>query len=145
MAPRQNRFSSPSFTPIRNTTTSLRRLRTAFSPSRSATPSNSTPSRSASPDSTSSSSMSPLTYRSSDAFPASRTSSPADSHRSTGSSIRDILRLRRQPSVLEVELEEERCLFGNEVGQCLEPRLSLGERNGGVEVGIFEVLSQGRI
>ncbi|PVH98784.1 hypothetical protein DM02DRAFT_657022 [Periconia macrospinosa] len=135
MAPRQNRFSTP-FTPMRSPSQSLRRLRTAFSPSRN--PSNPT-ARSASPDSTSStssSSMSPLTYSSM----SPRTSSPADSHRSTASSIRDILRLRRQPSVLEVELEEERHLFGSEIDTCLEPRLSFGERNRGVEVGIFEVL-----
>ncbi|KAF1956153.1 hypothetical protein CC80DRAFT_548452 [Byssothecium circinans] len=123
---RQNRFASP-FTPIRTPSHSLRRLRTAFSPSRSA--------RSASPSS-STGTTSPLTF--------SRTSSP-DSHRSSGSmgSIRDILRLRRKPSVMDMELEEERHLFGQEVG-CLEPRLSVGDRNRGVEVGIFEVLESGR-
>ncbi|KAF2638034.1 hypothetical protein P280DRAFT_482456 [Massarina eburnea CBS 473.64] len=126
---RQNRFASP-FTPIRTPSQSLRRLRTAFSPSRSA--------RSVS-TSSSTGTTSPLTF--------SRTSSP-DSHRSSGSmgsmgSIRDILKLRRKPSIMDIELEEERHLFGQEV-ECLEPRLSLGDRNRGVEVGIFEVLENGR-
>ncbi|KAF2869718.1 hypothetical protein BDV95DRAFT_596045 [Massariosphaeria phaeospora] len=113
---RPNRFQS--FTPLR-TGTSLRRLRTAFSPSRSP--------RSISPSS-STGTTSPLT----------RTSSP-DSHRSFSSShsIRQLLALRRKPSVLDVEREEERHLFSHEL-EMLEPRPSIGS---GVEVGIFEVLN----
>lgn len=44
--------------------------------------------------------------------------------------------LRRKPSVLEIEMEEERHLFSPEL-EMLEPRPSL---TGHVEVGIFEVL-----
>lgn len=111
---RSNRFSfgSPSRTP----STSLRRLRTAFSPTRS--------SRSISPSSTGT--TSPLAR--------GRTGSP-DSHRSSSSinSIRNLLALRHKPSVLDLEMEEEKHLFGQEL-DLLEPRPSLGE------VGIFEVL-----
>ena len=112
---RTNRFAFPAG----STTGSLRRLRTAFSPTRS--------NRSVSPSSTAT--TSPLT----------RASSP-DSHRSSASinSIRNLLMLRRKPSVLDIELEEERHLFGHEL-EMLEPRPSLGGL-GGVEVGIFEVL-----
>ncbi|KAJ4296779.1 hypothetical protein N0V90_006827 [Kalmusia sp. IMI 367209] len=113
---RTNRFAFPG-TPMRTTSGSLRRLRTAFSPTRS--------SRSISPSSTGT--TSPLT----------RTSSP-DSHRSSGSinSIRNLLMLRRKPSVLDLEMEEEKHLFSHEL-DLLEPRPSL---EGKVEVGIFEVL-----
>lgn len=113
---RQNRFQS--FTPLRNGSNSLRRLKTAFSPSRSM--------RSVSPSS-SMGTTSPLT----------RTASP-DSHRSVSSthSIRQLLMVRRKPSVLDLEMEEERHLFGHEL-EMLEPRPSL---TGHVEVGIFEVL-----
>ncbi|KAF2255694.1 hypothetical protein BU26DRAFT_557200 [Trematosphaeria pertusa] len=116
---RTNRFQS--FTPLRTPSTSLRRLKTAFSPTRSH--------RSCSPSS-STGTTSPLT----------RTSSP-DSHRSSGSmtSIRHLLMLRRKPSVLDIEMEEEKHLFGHEV-DMLEPRPSGCGLNGGVEVGIFEVL-----
>ncbi|KAJ4353385.1 uncharacterized protein N0V89_005114 [Didymosphaeria variabile] len=118
---RTNRFSfgSPSRTP----STSLRRLRTAFSPTRS--------SRSISPSSTGT--TSPL------ARGRDRTGSP-DSHRSSGSmnSIRDILMLRHKPSVLDLEMEEEKHLFSHEL-DVLEPRPSMGECKG-AGVGIFEVL-----
>ena len=112
---RTNRFQS--FTPLR-TPGSLRRLKTAFSPTRSH--------RSSSPSS-STGTTSPLT----------RTSSP-DSHYSAISthSIRHLLMLRKKPSVLDVEMEEEKHLFSHEL-EMLEPRPSL---NGQVEVGIFEVL-----
>ncbi|KAF2002855.1 hypothetical protein P154DRAFT_124448 [Amniculicola lignicola CBS 123094] len=118
---RTNRFQS--FTPLRTTSTSLHRLRTAFSPSRSF--------RSTSPSS-STGTTSPLT----------RTSSP-DSQRSAGSmnSIRHALMLRRKPSVLDLEMEEERHLFGEELGVqrgVLEPRPT--ESEGSRVVGIFEVL-----
>ncbi|KAF2266882.1 hypothetical protein CC78DRAFT_577808 [Lojkania enalia] len=117
---RTNRFQS--FTPLRTSSTSLRRLKTAFSPTRLSTRSP----RSISPSS-STGTTSPLT----------RTSSPA-SHRSTSSthSIRHLLALRRKPSVLDIEMEEEKHLFGQEL-EMLEPRPSL---TGQVEVGIFEVL-----
>jgi hypothetical protein len=104
---RQNRFQS--FTP-------MRRLRTAFSPSRST--------RSVSTSSTST--FSPLT----------RNSSP-HSYVSSRASIREMLSLRRQPSVLEFEMQEERHLFGPELA-LLEPRPSIGCE--GHVVGIFEVL-----
>ena len=114
---RTNRFQS--FTP-------LRRLRTAFSPQRHHRMSSSS-SRSLSPSS-SIDTISPLT----------RTSSP-DSHRSvSGSSthsIRELLILRRKPSMLDVEIEEERRSFGNSVVGVLEPRPEMGG-----PVGIFEVL-----
>lgn len=112
---RTNRFSQ-SLTPLR--TGSLRRLRTAFSPVRGG--------RSISP-SLSAGTTSPLT----------RNSSP-DSHRSTSSSgsIRALLMLRRKPSVLDIELEEEQHLFSQEL-EMLEPR---PRSQGMVEVGIFEVL-----
>ena len=113
---RQNRFQS--FTPLRSGSQSLRRLKTAFSPTRSQ--------RSTSPSS-STGTTSPLT----------RTASP-DSHRSFSSthSIRQLLMLRRKPSVLDIEMEEEKHLFSHEL-EMLEPRPSL---NGHVEVGIFQVL-----
>ena len=109
---RTNRFAFPTRTP----STGLRRLRTAFSPTRS--------SRSVSPSSTGT--TSPLT----------RTGSP-DSHRSSASidSIRNMLMLRRKPSVLDLEMEEEKHLFSHEL-EMLEPRPSIQQ----VEVGIFEVL-----
>lgn len=44
--------------------------------------------------------------------------------------------LRRKPSVLDIEMEEEKHLFSHEL-EMLEPRPSI---NGQVEVGIFEVL-----
>ncbi|KAF2018764.1 hypothetical protein BU24DRAFT_104726 [Aaosphaeria arxii CBS 175.79] len=117
---RQNRFQS--FTPLRTGTHSLRRLKTAFSPTRSA--------RSISPSS-STGTTSPLT----------RTASP-HSHRSVSSngSIRELLMLRRKPSVLDAEMEEEKHLFSNEL-EMLEPRPIV---TGHVEVGIFEVLGGNR-
>jgi hypothetical protein len=57
------------------------------------------------------------------------------------SSIRQLLAVRRKPSVLEFEMEEERHLFGQEL-DVLEPRPSM-VRGGSSEacvVGIFEVL-----
>jgi hypothetical protein len=115
---RTNRFQS--FTPLRSSTgTSLRRLRTAFSPSRSISSSSSI---------SISSANSPLTRNSS---PHSYTSA---------TSIREMLSLRRKPSVLEFEMEEERHLFSSEL-ELLEPRPSMGR--GGSEghvAGIFEVL-----
>lgn len=56
-----------------------------------------------------------------------------------------MLALRRQPSVLEFELQQERHFFGAELA-VLEPRPVLGrgaDLGGGavVVVGIFEVLS----
>ncbi|ORY13756.1 hypothetical protein BCR34DRAFT_586336 [Clohesyomyces aquaticus] len=115
---RTNRFQS--FNVVRTPSTSLRRLKTAFSPTRLS-------SRSRSPSS-STGTTSPLT----------RTSSP-DSHRSASSthSIREMLMLRRKPSVLDIEIEEERCLFSHEL-DLLEPRPRSGAER--VEVGIFEVL-----
>jgi hypothetical protein len=49
--------------------------------------------------------------------------------------------VRRKPSVLDLELEEERHLFGQEM-DVLEPRPSLHGRCGSevCVVGIFEVL-----
>ncbi|KAF1939556.1 hypothetical protein EJ02DRAFT_456852 [Clathrospora elynae] len=118
---RPNRFQP--FTPLRSTTGSLRRLKTAFSPSR-------TSMRAASPSSASSTSTtSPLT----------RNSSP-HSYRSSGSSIRQLLAVRRKPSMIEFEMEEERHLFGQEL-YVLEPRPSLGRGSSeACVVGIFEVL-----
>ncbi|OAL50713.1 hypothetical protein IQ07DRAFT_435621 [Pyrenochaeta sp. DS3sAY3a] len=126
---RTNRFQS--FTPLRSTTGSLRRLKTAFSPVRSH--------RSVSPSSSiSTSTVSPLTRNSS---PHSYRSSGGYS--AAGSSIRQLLAVRRKPSVLEFEMEEERHLFGSEL-EVLEPRPALGMGGmGGSEVhvvGIFEVL-----
>ncbi|KAF2856305.1 hypothetical protein T440DRAFT_104833 [Plenodomus tracheiphilus IPT5] len=122
---RTNRFQS--FTPLRSTSGSLRRLRTAFSPTRDISM------RSVSPSSqTSTSTTSPLTRNSSPHSYRYRSSS-------TGSSIRQLLAVRRKPSVIEFEMEEERCLFGAELDLVLEPRPSLGEEVG--VVGIFEVLS----
>ncbi|KAI8936278.1 hypothetical protein NX059_006700 [Plenodomus lindquistii] len=119
---RTNRFQS--FTPLRTTTGSLRRLRTAFSPPRSSM-------RSASPSSlASTSTTSPLTL--------SRNSSPHSYRSASGSSIRQLLAVRRKPSVIEFEMEEERHLFAAEIG-VLEPRPSVGEEGWGV-VGIEEVL-----
>ncbi|KAH7388722.1 hypothetical protein BKA66DRAFT_440397 [Pyrenochaeta sp. MPI-SDFR-AT-0127] len=124
---RTNRFQS--FTPLRSTTGSLRRLKTAFSPVRSQ--------RSASPSSmTTTSTTSPLT----------RNSSP-HSYRSSGTysagSIRQLLAVRRKPSVIEFQMEEERHLFEHEL-DVLEPRPSLGFGGCGPTevhvVGIFEVL-----
>ncbi|KAH8727531.1 hypothetical protein GQ44DRAFT_770102 [Phaeosphaeriaceae sp. PMI808] len=120
---RTNRFQS--FTPLRSSSTQLYRLRTAFSPNRSH--------RSASPSSSlSTSTTSPLT----------RNSSP-HSYRSSVASIRDMLSIRRKPSVLEFEMEEEKHLFEHEL-DLLEPRPAMGFGGmGGSEVhvvGIFEVL-----
>src|SRR4051812_21392943 len=97
---RTNRFQS--FTPLRSTSGSLRRLKTAFSPTRNSM-------RSASPSSIISSSTTPLT----------RNSSP-HSYRSSGSSIRQLLAVRRKPSVYEFEMEEEKHLFEQEL-DILEP------------------------
>ncbi|KAF1831858.1 hypothetical protein BDW02DRAFT_29604 [Decorospora gaudefroyi] len=120
---RTNRFQS--FTPLRSTTGSLRRLKTAFSPTRNSL-------RSASPTSiTTSATTSPLT----------RNCSP-HSYRSSGSSsIRQLLAVRRKPSVLEFEMEEEKHLFSQEL-DVLEPRPSLTRGATGEihVVGIFEVL-----
>ncbi|KAH7095785.1 hypothetical protein FB567DRAFT_544058 [Paraphoma chrysanthemicola] len=125
---RTNRFQS--FTPHRPTSTSLRRLRTAFSPSRSH--------RSTSPSS-STGTTSPLTR---DCSPSSFRSAS-----SSAASIRHMLSIRRKPSVLEFEMEEERHLFGTEL-DVLEPRPQVGFGSGfmgarggeGHVVGIFEVL-----
>ncbi|RYN35809.1 hypothetical protein AA0113_g1243 [Alternaria arborescens] len=117
---RTNRFQS--FTPLRSTSGSLRRLKTAFSPNRNSM-------RSASPSSITSSSTTPLT----------RNSSP-HSHRSSGSSIRQLLAVRRKPSMYEFEMEEEKHLFEQEL-DVLEPRPSMGRGTSEVHVvGIFEVL-----
>lgn len=119
---RTNRFQS--FTPLRNSSNSLRRLKTAFSPTRSA--------RSISPSSSSTCTTSPL----------SRNASP-HSYRSSSASIRQILSVRRKPSVLEFEMEEEMHLFSHEL-ELLEPRPAMGfAGRSGSEVhvvGIFEVL-----
>ncbi|KAF2472108.1 uncharacterized protein BDR25DRAFT_221279 [Lindgomyces ingoldianus] len=122
---RTNRFQS--FSVVRTPSTSLRRLKTAFSPTRLST---------RSPRSTSPSSSTGTTS------PLTRTSSP-DSHRSASSthSIRQLLMLRRKPSVLDIEMEEERCLFSHEL-DLLEPRPRSGSER--VEIGIFEVLD-GRV
>ncbi|KAL6706495.1 hypothetical protein ACN47E_005434 [Coniothyrium glycines] len=120
---RTNRFQS--FTPLRSTTGSLRRLRTAFSPNRNSL-------RSASPSSvlTTSTITSPLT----------RNSSPHSSRSSNGSSsIRQLLAVRRKPSVLEFEIEEEKHLFGHGQLDVLEPRPDMYASEVHV-VGIFEVL-----
>jgi hypothetical protein len=51
-----------------------------------------------------------------------------------------MLSLRRKPSVLEFEMEEERHLFSSEL-ELLEPRPSMGRGRGeGHVAGIFEVL-----
>lgn len=54
-----------------------------------------------------------------------------------------MLSLRRQPSVLEFEMEEEKHLFGHEL-ELLEPRPAVGFGGpmgcGTHVVGIFEVL-----
>jgi|TARA_R110002003_G_scaffold28_20_gene1701 hypothetical protein len=54
-----------------------------------------------------------------------------------------MLSIRRKPSVLEFEMEEEKHLFGHEL-ELLEPRpaMGFGGRAGGEVhvVGIFEVL-----
>jgi hypothetical protein len=115
---RTNRFSFGS--PTRTPSTSLRRLRTAFSPTRS--------SRSISTSSTGT--LSP--------FARGRTGSP-DSHCSSNSieSIRNLLMLRRKPSMMDLEMEEEKHLFEHEL-EVLEPRPSLGDA--GATMGIFEVL-----
>ncbi|KAF2748097.1 hypothetical protein M011DRAFT_458006 [Sporormia fimetaria CBS 119925] len=125
---RQNRFQS--FTPLRHTSTSLRRLKTAFSPVRSRSTSASSATSSVSVSTTS-----PLTLR---------TSSPADSQRSANSSsagsIPQLLMVRRKPSVLDLQVQEERDVFGHEL-DMLEPRPWTGAGGmGGVEVGIFQVL-----
>ena len=111
-----SRFQS--FSPLR--TPSLHRLKTAFSPSST---SNSPLSSSSSTDTTS---------------PLTRTSSP-DSHYSSSSSLRALLLLRRKPSSLDIEMEEERRSFGAELAM-LEPRPQVGVVAG----GIFEVLD-GRV
>ena len=49
-----------------------------------------------------------------------------------------MLAIRRKPSVLEFEMEEEKHLFEHELG-VLEPRPMFGENEVHV-VGIFEVL-----
>jgi hypothetical protein len=113
---RTNRFRS--FTPLRSS------ILTSFSPRSS---------RSISTSSTNTvSSTSPL----------SRNSSP-HSYRSSAASIREMLSLRRKPSVLEFEMEEEQHLFEHEL-ELLEPRPSMGYKGRmGSEthvVGIFEVL-----
>lgn len=56
----------------------------------------------------------------------------------SGNSIREALLLRRKPSVLDVEIEEERRVFGTEM-RVLEPR-PMGLEMGMGGVGIFEVL-----
>ncbi|KAI4660582.1 uncharacterized protein J4E78_005286 [Alternaria triticimaculans] len=118
---RTNRFQS--FTPLRSTSGSLRRLKTAFSPTRNSL-------RSASPSSI---------FTSSTTSPPTRNSSP-HSHRSSGSSIRQLLAVRRKPSVYEFEMEEEKHLFETEL-DVLEPRPSMGRGASEVHVvGIFEVL-----
>jgi hypothetical protein len=100
-----------SFTPLRSS------IRTAFSPTRSTR-------------SSSSASTSPL----------SRNSSP-HSYRSSVASIREILSLRRKPSVVEFEMEEEKHLFSHEQMELLEPRPWGGRSAENVHVvGIFEVL-----
>jgi hypothetical protein len=50
-----------------------------------------------------------------------------------------MLSLRRKPSVLEFEMEEERHLFSSEL-ELLEPRPSMGRGSEGHVAGIFEVL-----
>jgi hypothetical protein len=45
--------------------------------------------------------------------------------------------LRRKPSMLDLEMEEEKHLFEHEL-EVLEPRPSLGDA--GATMGIFEVL-----
>ncbi|KAF2808424.1 uncharacterized protein BDZ99DRAFT_55382 [Mytilinidion resinicola] len=114
------------FQPLR--TPSLRRLRTAFSPTREPRPRE--------PLSASSTSSTRTTS------PLTRTSSP-DSHfsaSSTASSLRALLLLRRKPSSLDLEMEEERRSFGVEL-DMLEPRPHGEARGMG---GIFEVLD-GRV
>ncbi|OCL06442.1 hypothetical protein AOQ84DRAFT_223808 [Glonium stellatum] len=112
---RTSRFQS--FSPLR--TPSLRRLKTAFSPS-----------------STSNSSLS-STSSTGTTSPLTRTSSPDSRHSS--SSLRALLLLRRKPSSLDIEMEEERRSFGVELAM-LEPRPQVGIVAG----GIFEVLD-GRV
>ncbi|OCK85944.1 hypothetical protein K432DRAFT_202480 [Lepidopterella palustris CBS 459.81] len=115
---RSSRFQS--FQPLR--TPSLRRLKTAFSSGPT----------SASPLSSTSSASSIRTTS-----PLTRTSSPDSSY--SPSSLRVLLLLRRKPSTLDIEMEEERRSFGVELAM-LEPRPQVGVAAG----GIFEVLD-GRI
>lgn len=125
---RQNRFQSLTHpTSTTSHTLSLHRLKTAFSPVR----------RSASPSS-STGTTSPLTRTASP--DAHGSPSSFRSRSSTHSSIRHLLLLRRKPSFLDLEMEEERCLFGTELG-VLEPRPGSAEM--GVGVGIEEVLASG--
>ncbi|KAL6168711.1 hypothetical protein ACJQWK_05086 [Exserohilum turcicum] len=117
---RTNRFQS--FTPLRSTTGSLRRLKTALSPTRNSP-------RSASPSSiNTSSTTSPLTRNSS---PHSQRSSSSGS-----SSLLEVLAIRHKPSVVEFQMQQERSLFEQEL-HVLEPRR--GSLDAHV-VGIFEVL-----
>ncbi|RMZ68924.1 hypothetical protein GMOD_00002818 [Pyrenophora seminiperda CCB06] len=120
---RTNRFQS--FTPLRSTSGSLRRLKTAFSPTRNSM-------RSASPSSI---------MTTSTTEPLTRNSSP-HSHRSASSdsSISQMLAMHHKPSVLEFEMQEEKDLFEQGLN-VLEPRPSLSRGASEVHVvGIFEVL-----
>jgi hypothetical protein len=73
--------------------------------------------------------------------PLTRNSSPHSQRSSSGSSLLELLAVRRKPSVLEFEMEEERHLFEQEL-DVLEPRPSSGRGSSDVVhvVGIFEVL-----
>ncbi|KAF2842437.1 hypothetical protein M501DRAFT_1013780 [Patellaria atrata CBS 101060] len=121
---RNSRFSS-SF----RGTPSLRRLKTAFSPVRQ-----SSRSRSTSSSSSTISSTSPLTVTPSSALSTSSTTSNA-------SSLAAALALRRKPSMLDLEMQEERRSFAQELNM-FEPRPDV--HFDGAVGGIFEVLD-GRI
>ncbi|KAL2354009.1 hypothetical protein BJ546DRAFT_90812 [Cryomyces antarcticus] len=99
------------FQPLRSP--SLHRLKTVFSSSTS-------------PTRSSSSSTSPLSASSSAISDLSGTSR---------FSFRTVLFLRRNPSMVQMEMEEERRSFGDEL-QLLEPRPNVPAVTG----GIFEVL-----
>jgi hypothetical protein len=131
--------------PIR--TSSLRRLRTALS-STSVRSTSSSRSSSHSPLSRASSPSPSASSGASHAQQWGHFSSPTSSVLSSSSSlsiarIRQFIQMRRQPSIVDLEMEEERrvCMPA-ELG-LLEPRPMVGER--GVCVGsIFEVLD-GRV
>ncbi|KAK8196718.1 hypothetical protein M8818_006885 [Zalaria obscura] len=99
---------------------SLRKIRTAFSPSR------------VSSSSRSDSSTSPLSARSSNSFSRFTTFSNLSN---ISLSIRSVI--RRSPSSVELEQEEERRLCNDELLDLIEPRPSLGPAHGGIEDVLF--------
>ncbi|KAF2161833.1 hypothetical protein M409DRAFT_27889 [Zasmidium cellare ATCC 36951] len=104
--------SSSKFQPL-HPRTSLRRIKTAFTPS-SPTPSTT----SASPLSTSR--LSNLSFGNMSSL-------------SVSSAFNSRRAIRRKKSVVELEQEEERSLVGDELMSLVEPRPSLGLAYGGIE------------